>query len=59
MATKQVELRAEGTTLCYLLTDPDGLRLLLAGTIPDYLLDQARSALEWSLEDCGQKAANW
>lgn len=48
-----------GKHFIYLLVDDDGAQLLIDGIVPDYVQRQARSALEWTLADCGQKAAGW
>ncbi len=60
MAKKHAELSArEGVTFIYLLTDADGAALIAQGTVPGYLKEQARNALDWNLADCGKKASGW
>lgn len=60
MAKKHAELTArKGVTFIYLLTDQEGAALIAQGIVPGYVKEQARNALDWSLEDCGKKASGW
>ena len=38
-------IRAAMEPLCYLLTDPEGLRMIAAGLMPEHLQEQAKRAL--------------
>ena len=59
LATTQRELDAQTeTTFVYILVDLAGAQLLADGHVPAYVKDQAASALDWTLADCGKKAAN-
>lgn len=47
-AEKAAEIDASGKGgYIYLLTDPAGARLIAAGTLPEYLREQAARALDW------------
>lgn len=59
-AKKEAELDARPNAHhIYLLVDEEGAQLLIDGVIPEYVQRQARSALNWTLADCGTKASGW